>query len=104
MMKRVGIISAMSIEMKLLQENMILEKELKICDFPFYVGAINNVPVILTTCSIIYYFSSHPYIPLPVLRAPLRNKKEPPRRKVLRGRKYIGIGVRKIFIRVWIRF
>ena len=52
MMKRVGIISAMSIEMKLLQENMILEKELKICDFPFYVGAINNVPVILTTCSI----------------------------------------------------
>lgn len=52
LMKIFGIISAMSVEIKHILKAMHIEKELNICGFPFYVGSVNNSPVVLTTCSI----------------------------------------------------
>ena len=51
-MKIFGIISAMSVEIEHILNSMYIEKEMKICGFPFYVGSINSIRVILTTCSI----------------------------------------------------
>ncbi|MGL6175170.1 MAG: 5'-methylthioadenosine/adenosylhomocysteine nucleosidase [Cellulosilyticaceae bacterium] len=51
-MKRFGIISAISLEMEHILNNMVIEEELKICGFLFYTGCINHVPIVLTTCSV----------------------------------------------------
>lgn len=51
-MKTFGIISAMTVEIEQIYRSMNIEKELNICGFPFYIGSIYKVKVVLTTCSV----------------------------------------------------